>query len=297
LWNRLPATVDRRVRVLAWLTFVTQVLIVGTGGAVRLTSSGLGCPTWPLCTDASLVATPEMGIHGGIEFGNRLLSIVVGIVAVLLVIAVLRLRAHRDLFGPAVAILALTVLQGLVGGISVRVRLDPSVVGLHFLTSVVLVALATVLVFRTYRGRGALTVPTWYAMLVHLTSAAVAVTVVAGILTTGSGPHAGDDAASRNGLDPELMQHIHSWPAYATLALTLVLVVLALARRFSAVRPFVIALLLVEAAQITVGLTQARTGLPPLLVGTHMVLACLLVAAMTATVLALRSGREVTIRT
>jgi cytochrome c oxidase assembly protein subunit 15 len=134
-------------------------------------------------------------------------------------------------------------------------------------------------------------------MLVHLTSAAVAVTVVAGILTTGSGPHAGDDAASRNGLDPELMQHIHSWPAYATLALTLVLVVLALARRFSAVRPFVIALLLVEAAQITVGLTQARTGLPPLLVGTHMVLACLLVAAMTATVLALRSGREVTIRT
>jgi cytochrome c oxidase assembly protein subunit 15 len=276
---------------------VTQVLIVGTGGAVRLTSSGLGCPTWPLCTDASLVATPEMGIHGGIEFGNRLLSIVVGIVAVLLVIAVMRLRARRDVFRPAVAILALTVLQGLVGGISVRVRLDPSVVGLHFLTSVVLVALATVLVFRTYRARGPLTVPTWYAMLVHLTSAAVAVTVVAGILTTGSGPHAGDDAASRNGLDPELMQHVHSWPAYATSALTLVLVVLALARRFAAVLPFVIALLLVEAAQITVGITQARTGLPPLLVGTHMVLACLLVAAMTATVLASRSGREVTVRT
>lgn len=148
------------MRVLAWLTLVTQTLIVGTGGAVRLTGSGLGCPTWPLCTDASLVATPEMGIHGGIEFGNRLLSIIVGIVAVALVIALLRLRARRDLFVPAIAILALTVLQGLVGGISVRVRLDPSIVGLHFVTSVVLVALATVVVFRAYRGpRGPLTVP------------------------------------------------------------------------------------------------------------------------------------------
>ena len=285
----LPDVVDGRVRLLAWLTLVTQVLIVGTGGAVRLTGSGLGCPTWPLCTDASLVATPEMGIHGGIEFGNRLLSIVVGIVAVALVIALWRLRSRRDLFVPAVAILGLTVLQGLVGGISVRVRLDPSVVGLHFLTSVVLVALSTVLVYRAYRaGRGPLTVPGWYAGLVHVTSAAVAVTVVVGVLTTGSGPHAGDDAASRNGLDSELLQHIHSLPAYATGVLTLVLVVFALIRRFS-LRHFAIALLVIEVAQITVGLTQARTGLPPLLVGTHMVLACLLVAAMTATVLSLRS--------
>jgi cytochrome c oxidase assembly protein subunit 15 len=288
-WNRLPTTVDRRVRVLAWLTLVTQVLIVGTGGAVRLTSSGLGCPTWPLCTDGSLVATPEMGIHGGIEFGNRLLSIIVGIVAVLLVIALLRLRGRRELFVPAVAILALTVLQGFVGGLSVRVHLDPSVVGLHFLTSAVLVAFATVLVFRAYRCRGALTVTAWYAGIVHLTSAAVAVTVVVGILTTGSGPHAGDDAASRNGLDPALLQHVHSWPAYVTAGLTVVLVVAAFARRLSTVRPFVLGLLLVEAVQIAVGLTQARTGLPPLLVGIHMVLACVLVAAMTATVLSLRT--------
>ena len=277
------------MRVAAWLTLVTQTLIVATGGAVRLTGSGLGCPTWPLCTDASLVATPEMGIHGGIEFGNRLLSIIVGIVAVALVIVLLRLRARRDLFVPAIAILALTVLQGFVGGISVRVRLDPSVVGLHFLTSVLLVALATFVVFRAYRGRrGELTVPAWYAGIVHLTSAAVAVTVVVGVLTTGSGPHAGDDAAARNGLDPVLLQHIHSWPAYATFGLTLVLVIAAIARRLVTVRAFAIALLAVEVVQIVVGVTQARTGLPPLLVGIHMVLACVLVAAMTATVLSLR---------
>jgi heme a synthase len=288
-WNRLPASVDRTVRVVAWLTFVTQVLIVGTGGAVRLTSSGLGCPTWPLCTDASLVATPEMGVHGVIEFGNRLLSIIVGLVAVALVVVLLRLRARRDLFVPAIAILALTVLQGFVGGISVRVQLDPAVVGVHFVTSVVLVALSTIVVFRVYRGeRGALRVPGWYAGVVHLTSAAVAVTVVAGVLTTGSGPHAGDVAAARNGLDPALLQHIHSWPAYLTFVLTLVLVGVSIARRLEMVRTWAILLLIVEFVQITVGLTQARMGLPALLVGIHMVLACLLVAAMTATVLSLR---------
>lgn len=290
-WTWLPDVVDARVRLLAWLTLVTQVLIVGTGGAVRLTGSGLGCPSWPLCTDASLVATPEMGIHGGIEFGNRLLSIIVGIVAVALVIAVLRLRGRGGVFGPAVAILGLTVLQGFVGGISVRVRLDPTVVGLHFLTSVVLVALATVVVFRAYRGvRGPLAVPGWYAGIVHATSAAVAVTVVVGVLTTGSGPHAGADAAARNGLDSVLLQHIHSWPAYATLGLTVVLVAVAVVRRLGVVRPFVVALLFVELAQVAVGLIQARSGLPPLLVGTHMVLACVLVAVMTATVLSLRTG-------
>ncbi|HEV7742191.1 MAG TPA: COX15/CtaA family protein [Pseudolysinimonas sp.] len=283
----------RGVLVLAWATLVTQILIVGTGGAVRLTASGLGCPTWPLCTDASLVPTPEMGIHGGIEFGNRLLSIVVGLVAVALVVFVLvRLRSRRDLLGPALAILALTVLQGLVGGLSVRVKLDPSVVGLHFVTSAVLVALATVVVYRAMRGRrGERAVPRWFAMLVHVTSAVVAATVVVGVLTTGSGPHAGDDASSRNGLDPELLQHIHSWPAYLTFALTLALVIAAYARRL-APRSFVAAMLGVELVQIAVGLTQANTGLPPLLVGTHMVLAVVLVSVTTATVLALRGVRE-----
>jgi len=286
----LPDRVDVRVRVVAWAALVSQTVIVGTGGAVRLTGSGLGCPTWPLCTDASLVPTPEMGVHGGVEFGNRLVSILVGIIAVALVVLLLRLRHRRDLFVPAVLILALTVLQGLVGGISVRVRLDPSIVGLHFLASVVLVALATIVVYRATRGpRGALAVPGWFAGLTHLASAAVAVTVVVGVLTTGSGPHAGDDAAARNGLDSELLQHVHSWPAYATLALTLVLLVVAFAKRLPP-RPFLVALLGVELAQIAVGLWQARAGLPVLLVGIHMVLACVLVAVMTATVLSLRAA-------
>ncbi|UTM45840.1 COX15/CtaA family protein [Glutamicibacter mysorens] len=70
---RLPTSLDRKATLLAWCSFLAQVLVIATGGAVRLTSSGLGCPTWPLCTPESLVNTPEMGIHGLIEFGNRTL--------------------------------------------------------------------------------------------------------------------------------------------------------------------------------------------------------------------------------
>src|SRR5690606_28352167 len=75
----LPTRIDRRIRVFAWLSFLAEVTIIGTGGAVRLTGSGLGCPTWPTCTPDSLVPTPEMGIHGLIEFGNRTMTGVVGI--------------------------------------------------------------------------------------------------------------------------------------------------------------------------------------------------------------------------
>ncbi|MGN6502556.1 MAG: COX15/CtaA family protein [Pseudolysinimonas sp.] len=284
-------TTPRSVVVLAWATLITQILIVGTGGAVRLTGSGLGCPTWPLCTDASLVATPEMGIHGGIEFGNRLLSIIVGLVAVaLLAVLIWRQRSRRDLIAPAVAILVLTLLQGLIGGISVRVKLDPSVVGLHFVASAALVALATVVVVRAVRGRrGELIVPRGFAVLMRVTAVVIAITVLVGVLTTGSGPHAGDDATYRNGLNPELLQHVHSWPAYLTFALTVLAVILAIRGRY-APRTMLVALLGVEFVQIGVGLAQANTGLPPLLVGTHMVIAVVLVSLTTAALLTLRAG-------
>ncbi len=291
LFARLPDAVDRRVRFFATASFVVQVLIVATGGAVRLTGSGLGCPTWPLCTDESLISTPEMGAHGVIEFGNRLLSIIVGIVAILMIAMLLRLRRERrDLFVRAVLIFAGTVLQGVIGGVSVRVQLDPSVVGVHYAISVILVVIAAQLLYRARFGPGAaeLIVSRGCSTITSVTSLVVAVTVVVGILTTGSGPHAGDAAADRNGLDSELLQHIHSWPAYATVALTALLLVMAIRARYAATVPFVAALLAIEAVQVLVGLVQARLGLPPLLVGIHMVLACLLAAAMAWVVLSLR---------
>lgn len=293
-WPRLPTLAGvsspRSILVVAWATLVTQILIVGTGGAVRLTGSGLGCPTWPLCTDASLVATPEMGIHGAIEFGNRLLSIIVGIAALALVVLLLVRLRRRYVLVPAVLVLVLTVLQGVIGGRAVLGKLDPSTVGVHFVVSAVLVALSTVVLVRVIRGpRGDRVVPRWYAVLAHATSAVVAVTVVVGVLTTGSGPHAGDTASARNGLDSELLQHVHSWPAYLTFALTVLLAFLAVRGRL-APRPFVLAMLAVEVVQIGVGLLQANTGLPPLLVGIHMVLAVILISVTTAAVLSLRGS-------
>lgn len=304
-WLWLPDTVDRRVRVTAWLSLVFQVVLIGTGGAVRLTGSGLGCPTWPQCTAESFISTPEMGVHGIIEFGNRMLTFVLAVVVIAAFLAVIRLRAERkDLF-------ILTLLQGLsipfqavLGGITVLTGLNPYIVGAHFIVSIALVALTTVLVFRVYRGRGGglRSAPVWFVVTAHVTSVFVVATVVLGILTTGSGPHAGDADTPRNALDTVLLQHLHSWPAYATLAGTIVLVVgtygvgpfgigtFARGAGLRRIRGFTVALLVVEVAQIIVGITQARLGLPEVLVGSHMVLSALLVAAMTAVVLSLRGA-------
>lgn len=296
----LPTTVDRRVIAAAWATLVVQVGIVGTGGLVRLTGSGLGCPTWPRCTEESLVPTGEMGIHGAIEFGNRLLTFVLVAVAILTFLLVVRMRhERRDLFWLSLTIGLYVPLQAVIGGITVLTNLNPYVVGLHYFASVVLVALSAVLVARVYTvpGPRERAVPSWYAGLTHLTSALVLITVVVGILVTGSGPHAGDGGAARNGLDSEFMQHVHSWPAYALLATTVVLLVAAWRMPRDVRLPLWVGLLLaVEAAQIVVGLWQARTGLPIILVNIHMVLAVLSVAAMTGVVMHLKRPAHTSVR-
>ncbi|WP_411720958.1 COX15/CtaA family protein [Mycetocola sp.] len=295
-WNWLPTNVDRRVRVVAWLNLAAQTTLVGTGGAVRLTGSGLGCPTWPRCTAESFVSTPEMGIHGVIEFGNRTLFFVLQIIAIFALLFVLKYRKQRkDLFILTVIPACSVLFQAVVGGITVLSGLNPYVVGLHFVLSIVLVVLAAVLVFRVYRGNGqrVLAAPVWLAATTHAASFFVAVTILVGILTTGSGPHAGDKGAARNGLDPESLQHVHSWPAYITLALTVVIVAAAWLLPVQGLRFPSTLLLAVEGVQIVVGVAQSRMGLPEILVGLHMVLACVLAAAMTVTVLNLKTSTAV----
>lgn len=296
LWRMLPDHVDRRVRAIAWLSLVFQVVLIGTGGAVRLTASGLGCPTWPSCTADSFVNTPEMGAHGVIEFTNRMLTFVLSAIVILAFLFVLRYRKARpDLFGLTLAQGLSIPFQAVLGGITVLTGLNPYVVGAHFAVSIALVVVTTVLVWRVQFGRAgsADAAPGWYVGITRVMAAFAAVTVVMGILTTGSGPHAGDNSdparpAPRNGLDPELLQHVHSWPAYATLVLTVALVIAAAVVGIRRSRRFVLALLLVELAQVAVGISQARLGLPELLVGIHMVLAGCLVAAVTAVVLSTR---------
>jgi heme a synthase len=294
-WNWLPTDVDRRVRVVAWLNLVAQTVLVGTGGAVRLTGSGLGCPTWPKCTAESFVSTPEMGIHGVIEFGNRTLFFVLQVIAIFALLFVLKYRKRRrDLFILTLIPACSVLFQAVVGGITVLSGLNPYVVGLHFVLSVTLVVLGSVLVFRVYNGNGARvrSAPVWLSATTHAASFFVAVTIVVGVLTTGSGPHAGDKGAARNGLDSEFLQHVHSWPAYISLALTVAIVAAAWLLPVPSLRFPSALLLVVEGVQIVVGVAQARMGLPELLVGIHMVLACVLAAAMTVTVLHLKTPAQ-----
>src|SRR6478735_3799196 len=153
--SRLPVRVDKTVRRLAVLSLIGQIVLVVTGGAVRLTASGLGCPTWPRCTEGSLATTPEMGIHGIIEFGNRLLTFALAAVAVMMLVYLWNLRKERrDLFLLALGLLASIPAQAVIGGITVLTQLNPWVVGLHFLVSMALVVIATLLVNRAYGRTG-----------------------------------------------------------------------------------------------------------------------------------------------
>lgn len=296
--NWFPTTVDRKVRIAAWTTFVVQILIVVTGGAVRLTASGLGCPTWPTCTEDSLVNTPEMGIHGIIEFGNRLLTFLLVIVAIVTFALVFRMRKNRRDFFWLTLLIGLGIpAQAVIGGISVLMQLNPYVVGLHFIVSIVMIVLSTVLVFRVYNGNAPRTwilSPSGLSLprIVWLAAVFQIVTIILGILTTGSGPHAGDADAPRNGLDGGILQSLHSYPAYVAVGLTLLAIAMASRARQLAERNALLMLLAVNVAQIVVGIVQSRTGLPPLLVGIHMLLACLVAAGTTNALLNLRKPAE-----
>jgi len=287
----LPEHVDPRVRIAAWISFVLEIAIVGTGGAVRLTDSGLGCE-WPLCTPDSLFPTAAQSYHSLIEFGNRGISFFVGLAAIVVIVFVSRFRAERrDLCAMAWIVFTGVLVQAAVGGILVIFHLHPNMVAFHYLVSLALVAVSAAFLVRMEqpRGRRARAVPKPVAVLVHVTSFVLALTVLFGVLTTGAGPHSGDPAVTlRNGFDATLLEHVHSWPAYALFALTLTLLIVSLANRLTAIRNAVIVLVAIELVQIAVGLYQARNAVPPLAVGVHMVLAAVLVAACAALVLQLK---------
>ncbi|MGX9347947.1 COX15/CtaA family protein [Microbacterium sp. KNMS] len=287
----LPTAVDARVRVAAWLSFIAETVIIGTGGAVRLTGSGLGCSEWPLCTPESLVPTPEMGVHGLIEFGNRTMTGVVGLVALAVLVLVWRMRAERrDLFALAAIVLGGIVAQAVVGGITVWTGLNPFIVGFHYAASLTLVCLTAAFLVRAHDAPGprSLAVPRWYLILTHVTSLVLAVTILFGVLTTGSGPHSGDAEVIRRGFDATVLAHVHSWPGYILLGLVVVLLAAAWTLRLPT-RRWMAVLLLAIGVQILVGVIQARNGLPELLVGIHMVLAALSAATFTVVVLRMKT--------
>lgn len=274
----LPTSVtSRAIVVVTWLNLIAQIGIVGTGGLVRLTASGLGCPTWPKCTEDSLVNTPEMGIHGVIEFGNRLLTFVLLAVCIAQLVVLWKLRrTRRTDWRIALVLVAGIPVQAVIGGISVWTQLNPYVVGLHFVASAVMVALAALLLVRI-RTHGELPRIRAVSRFSWAIAAMTSVVLLIGVLTTGSGPHAGDADAPRNGLDSELLQHLHAWPAYVTVALVAIAWWLA----SSIERRAWTAVLAGFGAQIVIGIWQSRTGLPIELVAIHLVMSMVVVALVT----------------
>ncbi|MDT5034174.1 MAG: heme a synthase [Actinoplanes sp.] len=272
------------LRPLALAALIANVALVVTGAAVRLTGSGLGCPTWPRCTGASYTTTTAMGVHGAIEFGNRLLGIALGLIALACFIAALLERPRRrPLIWLALAGGLGIPGQGVVGGISVLTGLNPWVVGLHFLLSMALIALSWALWRRSAESDAPARplVPAALRSLTWLTTAAAAAVLVVGVIVTGSGPHAGDAQAKRNGLDPQQISQAHADVVFLLLGLTVAL--WCALRAVQAPRPAVRAaliLLLVELAQGTIGFVQYVTHLPVVLVGAHLLGACLVWVAV-----------------
>ncbi len=276
--RRLPSAIRSAaaLRRLALASVIANVVIVVTGGAVRLTDSGLGCPTWPRCTDASLTPTRAYAAHGVIEFANRQLTFVLVIVAVLTWMSAMARREQRGL---ATAALLGIPAQAVLGGLTVLTHLNPWLVAGHFLLSMALLAVTFTLWERT-RPRTRAGVPSPPALaLAWATTAVAAAVLVAGTVVTGSGPHAGDLNASgrvhRTGLDVQSMAQLHADLVMILVGLSVGLVALLTAVRASrAVRRAAGVLLAVELAQGAVGYAQYFLHVPPLLVALHMLGAC-----------------------
>ncbi|MFV0464101.1 MAG: COX15/CtaA family protein [Nostocoides sp.] len=272
-----------------------EVLIVVTGGTVRVTSSGLGCPTWPNCTPDSFVPVADQaeGFHKFIEYGNRLLTPVVGIAAVLVVLAIWRYAADRPaLKRLAFLPLAGVLLQAVIGGVTVRVKLNPAAVSLHFLASMVLVALSTYLLYRYREGADGpvrALVPSPVRILAYVEAALTAVVLVMGTLVTGTGPHSGDRDVHRYPFDPQMMSWLHAdlVMVFFGFAIGIYVAAKVTAAGTSAPRAW-LTVIIIGAAQGLIGYAQYFTGLPEVLVLLHMLGASLLVIAVTFGVLSLR---------
>lgn len=294
-----PAEEGRAARWLApvlWLNAALQVIIIVTGGIVRLSGSGLGCPTWPQCVPGSYtpVAQQAQGFHKFIEFGNRTLTGVLLIVAVAALVLILKAAPRRHLIVKAALVLAVVVLQAVIGGITVLVGLHPITVAAHFLLSGALVGIATNLYLTRDEPDGAKhwLVPPLARSLSLVTCVAGAVVLTLGTVVTGSGPHSGDAVTpARFGFDPRTISWLH---ADAVMLFIGLVVACWIAARLTATAGSTAAsawagVLLVTLAQGVVGYTQYLTSLPWLLVLTHMLLAALLVVTLTRAMVASRA--------
>jgi len=289
-----PALVNPWLRRVLLVNLILEIGIVVTGGLVRLSGSGLGCPTWPQCVPGSFTPIPHQaqGFHKLIEFGNRSLTSVVGIAALMVIVAIWRWAPRRrGLLRISVLPLVGVLLQAVLGGISVLTGLNPAIVAAHFLASMVLVSLSAYLLYRVGEGDGprvALVRPE-IRTVAWVTAALGAVVLILGTIVTGSGPHSGDASTPRFGFDPRTVSWLHADAVMLFAGLTFAVL---LAVRLTATDPRPRrawhAVFGITVLQGLVGYTQYLTGLPEVLVLVHMLGASLIAVSLTFGVLALR---------
>lgn len=292
--SRFAAWRERLTYPVLVANLVAQIGIVVTGGAVRLTGSGLGCSTWPQCEPGQFTAAfhPETTYHQYVEFGNRTLTGVLGVIAVAVALLVWfdrdRSRSYRWLgFAP----LAGVVAQALIGGVVVLLHLHPAWVSLHFMVSMALVAASTLLVHRSREGDGPRipVVGPWSRRLAPVLGALLVLVLALGVVTTGAGPHSGDEEVGyRIAVDPYLMARVHAASVWLFTGMLVVLLWLnrrgpRLLRRRGWVMVGLVAL------QGVIGYVQVSTDLPILLVMLHMLGAALLAAGTTRYLLTFRT--------
>lgn len=297
------------VRAVALASLVANVGIVLTGGAVRLTGSGLGCPTWPRCTDTSYVVRGELGPHGVIEFGNRMLTFAVAAVALATVVVIWRARPRDREARLLAVVLAVGVpAQAVLGGLTVLTDLNPWLVAFHLLLSLAMIAVSVRLLHHlgaqspvptgaavptgaVASGGSAWSAPVAARRLALATYLVLWMVLYLGTVVTGSGPHAGDVDAPRTGLDPALVSQLHADAVLVLVGLTIGLLVTI---RVTDGTPGALRagqwLLGIEIAQGLVGVVQYRTDLPVLLVELHLLGACATVIAATALLLRVPRG-------
>ncbi|GGT12005.1 COX15/CtaA family protein [Streptomyces chromofuscus] len=288
-WTPTTRTVQRA----ALVALVMSVVIVVTGGAVRLTGSGLGCPTWPKCTADSLATTREMGLHGVIEFGNRLLTYVLCAAVGWAIIAARAQKPwRRGLTRLGWAQFWVVMSNAVLGGIVVLVGLNPYTVAAHFLATTALITVAAVMWQRTREGDGAARPLVGKAVrqLVWCLVAASVLLVMVGTVVTGAGPHAGDSSdVPRMPVDWEMVSKVHAVLAWIVVTLTFALwFVLKAVDAPRGPLDRTRDLFLVLLAQGVIGYVQYFMDLPELLVGLHMLGSCLVWIAVLRVVLALR---------
>ncbi|WP_328714854.1 heme A synthase [Nocardia salmonicida] len=304
LVDRLPLPSLRAQRLIAVAVILSQAGISVTGAIVRVTASGLGCPTWPQCFPGSFtpIGVSEVPVlHQTVEFGNRLLTFAVTLCAALIVLAVVRARRRKEVLVYAWLMPGGTVVQAVIGGITVRTGLLWWTVAVHLLASMAMVWLAVVLYAKISEpddGIETVQVPAPLRWLTALSGVALAGVLIAGTLVTAAGPHAGDKSIDRQveRLEVEIVTlvHLHSQLLIGYLALLIGLAFGLYAVGMSAaIRKRLFVLLGLVLAQALVGIVQYFTDVPAALVAIHVGGAAACTAATAALWASLRTREKI----